>query len=1218
MSTDHQEQAISLLPLDSDVDLSAACETDRVFVFPFPRHVVDHLADTAFRFGQISLQPDQTHMYALVTSVFVANLFACKGFVDILEAAYVDVSQRSAVVFYLLLKEGKSLNDVEISAQHLCFGNSVALQLDEDLPQQTATASANPASKKAAKRPRATSGSTSEHAAQLRQARVELLRSQVPAYHLALLPPFLRISNWGRLLTDSADLEFAVVQYVLSFVAAAGHKVIGFRVVEAQAQQPQQQAVVGLAQPVDSEDGMDVSLSDAEDGEDAPVQPQQQQAVAQPSNVAGRRVVLRYVRSEDVSPHFDFDDSDVREVEFSPALSQVFSACNTNDFIKDLLRSEHGGPERLTWGTFSKLETPSADLPMLLHRCLLEQTDLYSEYFNFASRARYEERNSHIANRTGDFALLDGFFAQKNITTPEERQNAARLAFDMSVRRNGFVPKAWQDNIRVFLDYIKSNDGKIPSWSRDTVVQYRNLSYSGNYVVSMLDLFEQLGTYNFHVEQFMIYVQASSVMKRPKKNVGDQQPGMAIHMLNFGPPGVGKSNATELFLDILNTFCKRNSYSSLRSMYTNLPSSDYANGKLVVHDEAPPWVTDLSQVRNGNNDEFVQQQKEKLSSGRMTGERYVSIDAGKSGPMTSKTLIFNVDVPNCPTLMNTNAQEKAGDKTLYDRFVPRYMLFDTRAVAHLMQKGARIDVDDLKKMVQQRMTVDMTMLMLAAELQSIGVLSSPNTKAFYAFFDNFLSELKQNPFLDEPPFDAGSRRSQIIELVFVIITMHAAIHALFLDANAPYANHPFDVSMLLHLEGLMATGDLQNAILAICFYSHHFRSPTEYRCAQMIAASIKSSAELERQSRRLQRLQQQQQQQQIGHGFHPAGPQAAAAAAAVQAPAQADGGNDDTAPITWRTQLADADRALERLSNRQKQILFGSLEADTNSRYTYVTSLDLPDQKQWEICKALAAVLPKTSGAVELMEDHTIRRLQILNNTKVRCGPLQNLQILYFATDRVSRSVDVYALTAWLEDTLETHQYSVFGMLKRAALAGRYTPPGTYVTLEPLHLDKHAESLASVPAHITAHHKRQPNGVVVPNMLPSFDVPLHAADCPAWEDLPFTLDYMPPAYVDELHGSTQCTCFRSTGKLTSCDGQMVNLDPHTLARSSLQKTKKNEHVKLRNLPRPQGALYPRDALSRVFDNAGSANNVLRQPTAEEIAERDAMLAMDDDDDFWAK
>jgi hypothetical protein len=135
----------------------------------------------------------------------------------------------------------------------------------------------------------------------------------------------------------------------------------------------------------------------------------------------------------------------------------------------------------------------------------------------------------------------------------------------------------------------------------------------------MLDMFEKLGTYNFHVEQLMIFVQSSSVTKRPKRLVGDSQPGMAIHMLNYGPPGVGKSNATELFLDACEQFVKRNSYSSLRSMYTNLPNSDYANGKLVVHDEAPPWVTDNMSRSNNNNEEYIQQQKEKLSSGRMVG-----------------------------------------------------------------------------------------------------------------------------------------------------------------------------------------------------------------------------------------------------------------------------------------------------------------------------------------------------------------------------------------------------------------------------------------------------------------------------------------------------------------------------------------------------------------------------------------------------------------------
>jgi hypothetical protein len=154
------------------------------------------------------------------------------------------------------------------------------------------------------------------------------------------------------------------------------------------------------------------------------------------------------------------------------------------------------------------------------------------------------------------------------------------------------------------------------------------------------------------------------------------------------------------------------------------------------------------------------------------------------------------------------------------------MMFETRAVPHHMQKGVVVDVDALKRLMQRHLCVDMSLLMLASELQSIGVLSTPNTLPFYAFMDTFLKELKECPFLDDAPIDAGSRRAQVIELIFVILVMHSAIHALFLDEKAPRRNTPFDIEMLLELEELMGAGDTQAAIFVGVLLLALFRSPT--------------------------------------------------------------------------------------------------------------------------------------------------------------------------------------------------------------------------------------------------------------------------------------------------------------------------------------------------------------------------------------------------------
>ena len=1227
-ASDH-EQAVSVLPRTDTLpyDLQEYADRDALVVVPYPKRLVDNLHGTALRFGQVKLVDERTHMNAVVMSQFLLSLLSKGSFAhDVVEHAYVhDASD--VVVFYLCLRLTKSVNDFERKAWSMLQAHAQLLELQDEQPAPQGATAAGSKQGAGFKRPRLSSNA--EAARTLRQARLELKRSVVPAHMYAATTVMCRPLTWSLCVTCREDWDYVAGHFVAHLLCGISNDVVIHEVRKLVGQAPQQQAAAdgqGAPPPLpappppvdDDEGGMDDADDDGDEAmQDASVGAPAAQAVAPaggPVAPPPTTIVIKYsVAGVD------------KEFRFNPSFETMFGGSGLTGSAelrrlitgKARLDAFPGDPAAM-WQLHDSahmLEAPAADLSSLSTRCLLARPDMFSAFFTFASKQRYDERNANVANRTGDLALLDGFFGSaQRVNTHEDRRDAARLVFDLCVRKNGYVPKAWHDTIAAFISYLSVSGNKLmPFGEADdeeacamkSFKRYENLTYTGNFVVSMLDLFEQLGTYNFHVEQLMIFIQSSSVTKRPKRLVGDSQPGMAIHMLNYGPPGVGKSNATELFLDACEQFCKRNSYSSLRSMYTNLPNSDYANGKLVVHDEAPPWITDNMSKSNNNNEEYIQQQKEKLSSGRMVGERYVSFDTKGGGAGTastsSKTILFNVDVPNAPVLMNTNACEKNGDRTLYDRFVPRYMMFETRAVPHHMQKGVVVDVDALKRLMQRHLCVDMSLLMLASELQSIGVLSTPNTLPFYAFMDTFLKELKECPFLDDAPIDAGSRRAQVIELIFVILVMHSAIHALFLDEKAPRRNEPFDIEMLLELEELMAAGDTQAAIFAVSFYSHFFRSPTEYRAAELIGALIKSNAVLERQSRQSQQAAANAAGPAgpggapgFSMGFHPAGPAAPAAAGAVL-PMQTD--DDEDAPITWRTPSDEGRKALDRAPARLKLALFGNLNGSSTPLYTFVCTLDC-DGKHYDIARALAAALPKSNGATQLMDEHLVKRLSILLNLKCKCGPLKGSNVLHSAYDRVTKTVDVYVLNAWMEDCLETHEFSLFNMIKRAVFANRSSPPGTYLVLEALNLDKHKDTLSCLPDGAVPLHRRV--GAAVPNLLPCFQVPLHATDCNAWNDEDmetYRTGPLPRVFVEGLHSSPMCNCFRSRGVLTSVNGERVRADSHTLALA--QHKSKTPSGKAYALPFGGPKVYPRHALAQVFAAAGAPTVTERDTSAAE-------------------
>jgi len=133
------------------------------------------------------------------------------------------------------------------------------------------------------------------------------------------------------------------------------------------------------------------------------------------------------------------------------------------------------------------------------------------------------------------------------------------------------------------------------------------------------------------------------VLQRPRHEDDDEDQsnvGMCANLLNYGPPGVGKSNASLFFLSAHTSTYVPNTYSSLRSIYSNLLCADFLNCKASYNDEAPAWIPESSGKRAPQERDMIAHLKERLSSGQMRGERLVRDDSKG----IHRTVMFNVDV----------------------------------------------------------------------------------------------------------------------------------------------------------------------------------------------------------------------------------------------------------------------------------------------------------------------------------------------------------------------------------------------------------------------------------------------------------------------------------------------------------------------------------------------------------------------------------------------
>jgi hypothetical protein len=528
--------------------------------------------------------------------------------------------------------------------------------------------------------------------------------------------------------------------------------------------------------------------------------------------------------------------------------------------------------------------------------------------------------------------------------------------------------------------------------------------------------------------------------------------------------------------------------------------------------------------------------------------------------------------------MNTNSPERSGEAPLLERFILRFYIFSQRAVPHALVMGAPTMPVEVKRGIRREFLIQRTLSTIVSKLQTDGILSFPSTLVFKSFYERFLAQLRDNPWIDCDPPTAGDRRSSIIENLYGFLVNRCVIQRLFVEPGAPHANKPFTVDLLLDLEREMATGDTQTAILAIGSYSHSFRSPTEYRVAALLTAAV-----VTRLKREYARCAAET----------PAGPkkdffEAGPCHSGAWSPAQ----EASLTTVIGTNRSEEADRYLG-----PNWVVPTGHRPELGSRYVPIMEMKWGPKtpNKWDVCEDLSSTLleGQAGNVNRIMHDHAQKRIHLLSTTGARCGPDAGHPPVYLHADAGSRTTYVLALASWLDDTTRTYEHSMHQMLKRAAMACSYTAPGTYLTLEPFTFDRNAELAAAFP-----NDKGVPAKGSIPKMLPCFTVPVHG---PA-------LDAGGKATAAACGVSSgACTCFRSRRLAAQMGVEEVYVDPQVAALRRFRDTRKADAVMP---PVCTGAqrTYPLDCLASAMEKNSATRGVPRNPDEVELEIQEEYLA----------
>ena len=780
---------------------------------------------------------------------------------------------------------------------------------------------------------------------------------------------------------------------------------------------------------------------------------------------------------------------------------KLFSPQHTVDGLRGIHSRLPAGMYLIPSPHVSKLTTPNVHLPDLAS-CFIPPSSLFEPFQSFCQRMEYEHADRNEVNQPGLPALASLYFdAHPDALT--NKSDAAGLVFDVMSRPSGNVPTAVKDLFSVFHACLAENqdylapvvNGVRQPGTGEPIVRYSNLSFSANYVLYILRNMESNGTFYFHIEQILLMMVLDTTGYRSR--CGADLENQCAHLINFGPPGIGKSEAGRILVEALSPIVKATSYASAKSHFAQLRSADQLDHKASVYDEAPEWIVNTASRPPPAQLEQVAALKERLTSGRMSGER-LTIDP-RTGVYETKD--YNVRLEAAPFIAHTNAPEQSGNMALQSRFINRFWMHGDREVRHFLQSNTPSSYD--KRPFVSEMRMQAALMMAASKLQSDCILPPVELTVFTQYYGAFLKQLALNPYLNCDVPNPKDRSSQTIQLLFEKLSMRTAIHKQFLERPC---TTKFGVGQLLELGRYSAYGDLQNTIFAVCSMEHTYRSPTEYRVAELCGARILRN---------------------IAGWDHKEYP---------------DGGPraPEHRPEDWRSLYPDAQAEFENASFD-----------DGKEAYIFLYHSP-PLTARDEHFNDLETALGGSSGG-HMLPEHATRRLHLLRDRNVRCGPDEGKRVLLHF--KVGNEYRWFVLRSWLEDCLEDREWGVPAMLKKAAMSMSYTSPGTYVLLQPLKLEK---------------------GTFIPHLLESFTVPVHEAGCPARVEA--EEGKSPHFYTADRR--VGCTCFRSH-QLGFRDGdQEVHIDPAIVSLGKARASEPAAYVCINAAL--DGATYPGSAVAAAL------------------------------------
>ena len=452
---------LSTRALTEDVSLQAAVDERRLLCFPFPRRVLRRVVGAASRFYDLNYSPNSRHTYDLIFTAFFMKSLQTAGLASRLERAFIDDNHSRVIIFYLMFKSTAPAPSYNVAsfakdAEHITSLNSLAIFGTQEEAQPAAGGGVGRKRRKMATPP------------ELINAYTLVGRPTVPVDHIRQTPPFnSRVTAWGELLCNSEDLEKALKHTFASRLMDLGHKVVN---------------ITFGAPPAEAADvthaGGHTALDDdaaSDTGDDDAADP------APPAAAPGAAAAV-------ATPTFHFADGG--SMTLTLAMEDYFQVTHplTSQFLRDSVRNDRtllaSSPD--LW----ELTAPAVDLPHLAQR-YLAHTALYDSFTLYSQGVR-AKKDALEANPRGDLSTLSSFFAERPDAREDDKVAAARLVFDVLTRPDGRLPKAMSETMAVFVDVLSKNDQRLPLGSEAPVKVYKNLTYSGNYAIYVMEQFEQV------------------------------------------------------------------------------------------------------------------------------------------------------------------------------------------------------------------------------------------------------------------------------------------------------------------------------------------------------------------------------------------------------------------------------------------------------------------------------------------------------------------------------------------------------------------------------------------------------------------------------------------------------------------------------------------------------------------------------------------------------